>query len=48
MVDRRTQQTFRVFLTKDVKSYIMETDYQLSFGFLPGIELIEIKFFVFN
>jgi len=29
MVDCRTQQTFRVFLTMDFKSYIIRTDYQL-------------------
>lgn len=33
LVDCRTQQTFRVFLTKDFKSYITKTDYQLWLGF---------------
>ena len=53
MVDCRTQQTFRVFLTQDFKSYITKTDYQQwsnlqKFGFLPGIKMIESNFFTFN
>ena len=48
MVDCRTQQTFRVFLTKDLKSYITKTDYQSWFEFLPGIKMIESYFLTFN